>query len=478
MRSKALLIAILVALPLPSLAEDDTAIELEAVRLEAIKKLTTELETLAEWCEKNKCYLGRDKCYELIILFNVDHEVARRTLKYYRRDGGEWKRRTYHEPSDRDAELTLEYQQKIAEYRAAFVSSLLGALEKAGDKVERDLMKILVADILRVDPDSEKARGLIGEVRHEGKWVLRETAISMERTAELKKTAEKLIEETDDPIVEDPDDVEKGLGLTWEGAFKGTWWRGLGTVPAEELKHAIKVMDASLPFFNEVFGLGAAAPRGCGVYLLTGKEDAEKALKNHPGFTDSQREYLLGLRAAWIPGRQVFFQWSDNQAVRLDGSVRMAIGILLMKYFQINTERGWFWEGGGLYLDYQLTGSHRTVFVTRDVITTTKRKPEFDIESRMKDPSANWVLLARRLVEAKAEPDLNVLTRKPVNSMTPEDLVYAYSLFKYIVEGFPEKATKFLMFSGEPIEQNVKANLGMPLHEFKERFHRWLEEST
>jgi len=111
-------------------------------------------------------------------------------------------------------------------------------------------------------------------------------------------------------------------------------------------------------------------------------------LTNHPEFPDSKRDYYLTLRAAWVPGRQVFFQWSDSAALRLDGSARMAIGILILRYFQINTERGWVWEGLGLYLDYLLTGSHRTVFVTRDVETTTKRKPKFDIERRMKEHQA------------------------------------------------------------------------------------------
>ena len=34
--------------------------------------------------------------------------------------------------------------------------------------------------------------------------------------------------------------------------------------------------------------------------------------------------------------------------------------LLILRNFKINTTRGWVWEGLGLYLDYCLTGSHRT----------------------------------------------------------------------------------------------------------------------
>jgi hypothetical protein len=471
-----LLVAILLcaAPPPPARAEG-----LADVADAAVERFAQRIDELAQWCEAQELYAGRDTCYRMLVLYRPDHEIARRTLRYTKK-AGDWVQSPGYKPgTDRNEEMAPKFRPWLDEITSEFLTTLLEAVRPVPEWEDRDGRKRVLGEILRLDPDHEEARSLNGEASHRGRWVLKETKSADERRRKLLDMVKEKVKAVPEPVRATPDDVEAGLGLQWTAALQGDWWRALGTVPEPEIRRVLARMEASDEVFRDVFGLEMPREKGCGFYLLRGLPDAKLAIGKHPAFTDTQKAYYLTLRSAWLPhGKHIFFQWSDTPEVRVDGSVRNALGVMLMRCFGVNTDRGWVWEGLGCYLVELLTGSHRVIYVTRDLVTTADREPKLDIDKRMKQPGANWLALARELYDAKAAPELPVFTRKKVNDMAPEDLIAGYALARYIVEGRPDQATRFFTLHGndQPIEETVKTVFRMPLGLFEQQITRWLKE--
>jgi len=461
-------------------AEEVEEVDIEALlarQIEALNTYVTGMEELAAWADKNDIFACRNLVYEDLILVRPEHKIARRTLRFVKNGDGAWERRGGRPPRDHEKELIPEFNQRFKALRDALLATLHETMDASEGAGVRERISLTV-EVLKGFPNDARAREIRGESKKGGKWLLKETVTAERRRDELAESATKAIDDVAEPKTIQPNDLERKLGVQWQGGFQGTWWRALGTVDIDEVKNAVNVLDASHPFFDWTFGIKTSVPRNCGFYLLTGKDEAAKVLGSHPDISARKRDFYLGLRAGWVPGKNVFFHWSDSATVRLDGSTRMALGILILRNFHINTDRGWVWEGLGLYLDYHLTGGHRTIFVTPEMKTTTKRRTPFDIETRMKKPGVDWVQLALDLVDAKSEPEVRSMARRKVNDMSPEDLVYGYALVAYLVEGHPDKVTRFFSMHGtyQPIADTVKQVFDWPLDYFMERYHRWLNE--
>ncbi len=442
-----------------------------------VDRLVATLTDLAKWSDEQKLYGTRDSAYAIVLLYAPEHAAARQTLKYVKR-AGEWVQQGYKPGTNRNEEAEPEGQRRLQEATAEFLDALLGLARGAGEDVPEADKKAVISEILKYEPNHEEARRLNGEARLREKWVLIETATADARRKELIAFAKESIAAVKEPALEVVNEVEAGLGVRWTNVYQGEWWRAVGTVPDPELRRALACLDASDVVFSKIFGAELTRPAGSGFYLLRGLEDAKTVLGKHPALTPAQREYFLTLKAAWLPGKHVFFQWSDTPEVRLDGSVRMPMGILMMKVFGVNTDRGWVWEGLGCALVELMTGTHRVVFVTPEVVTRAGEVEKFDIAKRMKAAGANWLSLARELYDGGAAPDLRAMTKKRVNDMTPDELVVAYALARFIFEGYPEKAGQFFVMHGchEPLEDTVKRVFKWPLERFEKQLHRWLKE--
>jgi hypothetical protein len=481
MKRTVLILTLLVLVPLSAgAAEEDEEFDLLKDRTrKAIATLNSELEELALWADKNKLFAARDEAYELLIVYATEHRAARQCLRYHRNREGVWQRRTYKRPRNHERELVPEFERRMKEIRTKFIASMHVVLDACTQRPIRQ--QIELADImLRFDPDDAKSRRIRKETKLDGKWVLDETARAKLRRVDFAKTVTEITDGMKKPKKVPATEDERKLGVDWVGFWQGVWWRASGTTDSDEVLHALKMLDASHPFFDHAFGTKTTVPPRCGFYLLSGKEEAGTVLQNHALISDAKREYFLRLRAAWVPHHPIFFHWSDSPVVRLDGSVRMALGLLILRNFKINTTRGWVWEGLGLYLDYCLTGSHRTVFVTPEMKTRATRRTPFDIETRMKKPGADWIQLAFDLVTGDAAPPIELMTKKKVNKMDPEDLVYAYALVAYIVEGHEDRAAAFFSYHGNQRKfvETVEKVFEIPFDYFMERYHRWLHEIT
>lgn len=465
---------------LAGLAASASAQELIATRDAAVKQLVTDLESLADWCHESKLFKSRDLCYETVLEVAPNDETARARLGYTRR-GDDWQRGRYHEPGNYDEELEAQFTPKFRELLDRFTSTLLDALEAADPKKEPQARHRCIAEVIAVDPDNLRARRLGGEDRLNGRWVLLETARALKRRDELRDLAKETLDSIPDPKPDTPTGDEQNLGIPFKATLVGQRWRGLATTSESELRRAVRTLDAVAPFWGAVFHTGTATgSRGKTFYLLSNQQQAETALKKHPAYDDARRKRDLALKASWVPGQHVFFQWNDSPQLRLDGATRNAIGIHVMKSFGMTTQQGWAWEGVGLYLDYLLTGSRRTIFVSSGVYTTTENAKKLDIERRMKSPGADWMALAREMLDAGVEPDLRTMMLRDVNEMNAEDLIYSHAFVSYLIEGCPDKATHFFVMQGSDrsVADTVRIVFDLAYPDFEKRFERWLREVT
>jgi hypothetical protein len=451
----------------------------------ASRQLVEEAEELAEWCTKKKLLRSRNEVFELILLFEPDHEKARHWLRY-ERQGDAWVRpKPYKAPRDFDNDAIGEFRTRRAALASRFVERLWPAVEQGGPAARHETL----AAILLVDPGNERAREANGEVLRNGRWVLRETATALQRRPELQRLAGRALAAVPAPAADELTDTERSLGLRWTGALRGHWWRFVSTSPAEEVRPALRAADAAAEFFagalpDEARPVTPEGMRACGaeLYFLQGDEEGARFLRTHPAITPADRGFAERLSGTWVPGSYARVQWFSTPEGRRDGASRAGIDTV-MGFRYGNHKQGWIVEGFGLYLNAYLVGTRLTTYVSRtDYATDRDRLKKLDLWRRMKQRGSDWLLFAHHLREESGKPvDLRFLAAKGLNEMNVEDLVHAHSLAAYLVdlvEGRPDGVSRFLALS---IDRNLDDALaeayGVAVGEVDARLARWLRET-
>jgi len=421
----------------------------------------SEIEDFAAWCGKQGLRGFRDRAFQALLLFDADHEQARKTLKYRWKDG-RWVRKSYKRPTDPDGPRLDAARERWRVITHKYADAVLN------DPAAR-------ARALQLAPDHAAAREANGEVRRGDAWILAETPRAKQRTREIDALREKTLDRVRAPAEGPVTEEDKKLGVDFPTAWVAPSWRALGTVDPAECKELLKLCEASSPFLNGVFGLRAAAPRGFTLYVLG--DDPARAIAKHPAFTPAGRKFALSLEGCWIPGAFSFVAWSDEPRWRRDVVTRAVFGLYLKHRFGLTVKQGWAWEGFGSYLTYQLAGTRLATTASRGPYAQDRKTRE-EQKRGVEFQKTDWPALARKRFEAKRKPDLRLLAGKDVNTMTADDALVSYAMAEYLVTGFPDKCAGFLKAygSGISIDEAMKAHLGFDFHAFERRFVRWLEE--
>src|SRR5262249_45817383 len=127
-------------------------------------------------------------------------------------------------------------------------------------------------------------------------------------------------------------------------------------------------------------------------------------------------------------------------------------------------------EGGIVYLSHRVTGVCKPFFARA-------ASDEQELEKTMTGPKADWVRAAAKLVEAgKPAPIKDFLTRY-AHKLTLRDSLFGYAFMAFLVEGGPDRASKYLRVIGRlnPDEAAEEA-FGVDVAALESRFHRWLRE--
>ena len=470
----ALLSSAILALATHAPAGPATA-DLASERAEAMGVLITSLEGLADWCTENKLFLERDHVFEQILEFEPDHFRAHKGLGHSRQRDGTWV-----VPEDRkeSKNYNLGMLEKLPEQRSAAVAPfrkrMLGILQKYGSELGGAGRDEIYDLILRVDPEDGEIRALRGEVQVEGQWVLHETVTARERRLELKKLVRDSLDAVPAPEKLLPSESDAALGVAWRTLVRTPEVRVVSSGDYTEAAVVLQACHAAGSVFRALFGKEVRPPEGYTVYLLANEGEERTFLDAYPGLDPESKAFYLTLEGVGLPGSHCV-QWSKDPKHRVDGAVRHTLTQLMSLAFGVDTSFAWMLEGIGLYLTRELVGTRLTWYVGDDANPDEFKK---NLRAKLTASDTNWMNEAYEMLRGERRPDLAVTLKRDLNTLTLEDMLYAYVLAAYLIEARPAEAPKLFasIGSGAEPETVFQAILGMSLPQTAERVTRWLGE--
>lgn len=490
---RAVLLALaLVALGAPSAtlgAEGDGSVaRWEALRAEAVERL----EALAAWALDAKLFSSRAETLETLLLFEPEHAAARKAL-HYKKDRQGWTRDPKYKPVKNQSALGKEYEARRTALGAWVVSQAGPAIEAARREAPR-ARSGWVASVLALAPDSAVARGWNDELLDPAasaapRWILQETLAARARRPALKQTGAEAVKGA--PVAKDglPEDVDKPGGVTWPRIVQSPRVRVLGFPAAEELRETARHVEAAWPVYEAALGRTGVTleeklsyGRGLTLYVFDAPADAEPWLAAQPGVTERFAEFSKPLVGTFLPGRTAHCVKSVGPELRREAAPRQVVADLLRHGLGLHKRQAWLAEALIIYLTWQIVGTRHIYSVTDPPERyAQKQDGRPDPTARMSDASADWLELARELLEGPGTPDPYLLPGRDFNQITKPDVLYGYAVAAYAVEGLGERTWPFLAAlaadRGTDLDAVCIEVLGHDMRTLEARVRRWLAET-
>ncbi|MFT5151915.1 MAG: hypothetical protein ACI841_001902, partial [Planctomycetota bacterium] len=276
-------------------------------------------------------------------------------------------------------------------------------------------------------------------------------------------------------------DEEWTYGVPWKTGGGTRRVRVLGTMMSSEARDTARLAHATGRYYADVLGGRVQLRPGFTIYLLRDPEQRDQLLSGY-GVEGETRRVLSSAAGGWIDadrkvGRaHLLGEWDPKRSRRRDGAVRQSMGTLLLDDLWIGAKHGWAWEGVGLYLCYQLTGSRETWFFqpgqSGNGLATT-------VWLEMQTPGSDWFTLAEDILPGLPEGALEVLLHKHLNALSDVDLLLSYVLAAYLLEGRPIETPVILkkIGRGAPSDQVFAELLDVEPAVLQQRLLRWLRET-
>ncbi len=431
---------------------------------------------LAGWCKSVKLFRERARLCRGILAMDPTHRGARTVLRYIRY-GSEWRQaKSYRTPRNRAPEEVLEdYRRRLDAAAAPFRARIFRRLERERALLGPDLREAELRKLLLLDPDDAALRTVLGEVRLGERWVLAETAAAAEGGARIGESASLALEGVDFPEKVQLTEAEERLQLLWRAARATPRVRVLGTTSRSEVEETTRVTDAVGNFFTEVFGRRQPHRRGYTIYLLEGPQERDLLMGGLGGIDVPTQTLLRQASGGWLGNGYRLGEWDPDPARRLDGAARQTLGTLLMDAYGVDGRHGWAWEGMGLYLVYRLVGTRKTYFIQRGAYA---RQTQTTLWPKLQSADTDWLREARALLATEVAPDLPILMGRGVDTMRDEDLLAAYALSAYLLEGRPDDVPRILrgIGAGEHPVVVFERVTGYSVPQLEGRLRRWLDE--
>lgn len=459
----------------PALGQDT----FESRLAEANAALARALAEHAAWCQAERAYAERDDAWERVLVLDPEHKQARRAVGYtWDRKAEVWLRKSsYRAPRPSPAPLAGAAAQRLTALDGAHLERTLPLLDAAGASTPQQ-RNALLAQLLALHPGHPELLRLRGWVSQgEGRaqrWALPETFLAEARRpvihakqAELEAAWTELAEsmQRGGPTIDEPTKIEWPIDLDFGGI------RVLAATSAPEAESLLRTCTITWDFASAVFGRSDPAEQ---TVLVAGRPPVRRRLLLALAAGDQVRYERLQRMAGDRKGSRVLI-WCDDAPARLDAACRQTIAILLGRSFGIGTRHGWITEGFGMALCHRLLGTRLTYFVaTNRYGAPTDRA----IDDAMREPEADWLALARDALQPATRPNLAFLLGRDVNGLGATDLVIAYSLATFLIEGHaPETTLRILRRIGadEAPAVVLEQELGYGLDALGERLYDWLE---
>jgi hypothetical protein len=439
-------------------------------------QLVPVLAGLARECRDVRLYGDGDRLHAQILVLDPEHAEARRALRYHRVGGGRWVQSRGWKPRRNHARRELEpVRQRVAEELEGYRNALFMLIDLHRPELGLAGVELELQRLLALLPEDESVRGAVGEVRVEGEWILVESWTARKHRAALPPLAKACLAQAPAPEDAAVRPEERQLGIPWNAARRTRAVRVLGTTGVGEAGNTARVTHAVGDFFRNVFAVERRHRDDLTIYLLDHGHGLA-LLQRWPRLSEETRRGLAAAVGGWLDSPNRLAEWSPNPDRRLDGAARQTLGTLLMDAFGIDGRCGWAWEGVGLYLIHDLVGTRLTWF-----FDTSGYRPQTatGLWTRLQDPTVDWFAEARSLLEGENPPRLTYLLGRDINAMREEDVLFAYVLAAYLLEGHPRRTPEILrrIGAGEHPVAVFEEELGHSLPVVEERLRRWLAES-
>ncbi len=432
---------------------------------------------LCDWCKEQDLLRERQRLLELVLVFAPNDRKIREAAGYEAITSKRWQRRKgFRNPLRTNREAVPEFERRLG----LVIDEIFLLLDEIPTEGEPDLpladRRDVVEALLVVLPREPRLLEALGEKKKGSRWYLEESLAARERRAQVRRQAELLFAGSGEPAKVPVPDPENAVDLRWKSARLLPGVEVVGTVSDDEIEEAARIAWASIGWFRLATRREAPPFQDFRIVLLQSVEEANLYLHFDRRVDDASRRFADGLTSFWIPKTATVLIWAPDRGLRKEWVARQTTAMLLLNGFGISTRQGAVYEGLGLYLSHKITGLRSTWYV-RQSRYDEKRDDRLAIDDIKNQKS--WLKLAKRRSRARA-PDFRRLLALEVNQMEVEDLVGAYALAAYLVEGAPDRLAPFLerLGQGMNFEFAVREIWGLDALELGTQVGRWLKESV
>lgn len=432
--------------------------------------LQGDLDGLAGWCRDVGLEKERAGLLEALLLLAPDHETARRDLGYRRRAGGPWERDSSWQAPRQSAR---KMRRELRKRQHALVGRHLKSLDPS---LPRRTRRSVLLSLQHLAPRDQRIRKALGERRSGGRWVLRESVTARARRRALEKKLAEIRRKVRPPKNGTLEPNERKVPVPWSGIRTAPTVRVAGTVPQKEIEATAQLAGVTEALYAFAIDPTPASFPEYRIYLLAGKQEQSAWLAHHPLMTDSRRQFQQNLLCGWVPSTWHVAIWPPSPVRRAEWACRQTIWLHMQRRYGLSLfTHGVFAEGIGLYLGHMITGERASWFVT----PSSYQQSGSDLAEKLRDGEFDWMAEARNQVKAKKAPDYHTLLARGVNTMTAQDLLHAYALAAFLIEGEVEGLPELLstLGRGKPVREALPETIGLSVRELQERVFRWLTEA-
>ncbi len=444
------------------------------------------LEALANRCTKARAYLQRDLCLELLLTADPEHKSARKTLKYKKdRKTGEWSRKKYKAPKDRDAKavaaLTSERVGLLEDYALAMLK-LLDAhqADLTAEKIDAETNALLEAL-----PNNARVRNHLGQVKLEKNgethWVQTSTVRALEQRKAQHAAWKKALEEIDEVEESELLASEEMLGVTWKSCSQGENYRVLSSSAKSETLTLARKLEALNLWMHPL--IGTKEPQDpVHVYLVLNEEGAD-FINAFPDLTDDMRKSLKASNGAWLGRADRLGVWNSHGKSRMDQTIRLIISYALLDTYG-RADGGWVKDGLPAWMDQGL-GIYLCWKMNKTKLSVQLRDSDYvkkadDPTNKIQEGEDDWIVHARASMTRKRKPtSLSLALGRNVGSLSTRELYVTYGFSAWLLEGHDAETVQTILRRAGQRENPVtllEEVLERPFTQIEEAFRKWLRE--
>jgi len=440
----------------------------------AFEPLRPKLEALGEWCGASSLFLQRARIAETLLAFDPEHERARLWLRFKKQKDGTWQQTSARPFSDDNPDAMPECKTRRAEVEGALRDALLPMVdtvswETAGGRTW------LLHGLLAMNPDDAELHDKAGETLVAKRWILKESAATVEGRRSLREAARKAVKSTEHAAIAHP--VDPG----WTTTSKLDLVTVRTNQPQTSADEIAVRSSQAVSLLRLVLGEDFQPPKDLQIVVLAGPAaEFSQFLANRAARSAADRdeltrqggvEYIAKQGGSWVAVNEYVCSMY-TQPDRVDSIVREVLNAMDAPCGRIVDAPPWLFEGAGMYLTYALLGTRLTTLHDKSAYSNQEVQRALASEP-------DWTAALRAMVAKGFDPKIPAVLTAPLNSLTREDTLVSYVLAAYLLEGCGSDLRRILerMHAGVSVHQAVAEVCGVDSPGLQERFVRWLRET-